>query len=142
MVYEGRLRFIGVVESKGELSTIKIFSEYEKKLSSLNNFFHLIILYWFHLQDNEKERSTLQVVLRRHTGAPQVNVFASRNPSRPNPIGFCVVELISVEYCILTVRGLDTFEGSPIVDIKPYVPKSDAVPNATIPEWVNTGIKT
>jgi len=142
MVYEGRLRFIGVVESKGELSTIKIFSEYEKKLSSLNNFFHLIILYWFHLQDNEKERSTLQVVLRRHAGAPQVNVFASRSPSRPNPIGFCVVELISVEYCILTVRGLDTFEGSPIVDIKPYVPKSDAVPNATIPEWVNTGIKT
>ena len=142
MVYEGRLRFIGVVESKGELSTIKIFSEYEKKLSSLNNFFHLIILYWFHLQDNEKERSTIQVVLRRHAGALQVNVFASRSPSRPNPIGFCVVELISVEYCILTVRGLDTFEGSPIVDIKPYVPKSDAVPNATIPEWVNTGIKT
>ncbi len=142
MVYEGRLRFIGVVESEGELSTIKVFSEYGKKLSSLNIFSHLIILYWFHLRDNEKERSTIHVVPRRHAGAPQVNVFASRSPSRPNPIGFCIVELIAVEDCILTVRGLDAFEGSPIVDIKPYIPKADAVPNATIPEWIRNGPKT
>lgn len=142
MVYEGRLRFIGVVESEGELSTIKVFSEFGKKLSSLNIFSHLIILYWFHLRDNEKERSTIQVVPRRHAGAPQVNVFASRSPSRPNPIGFCIVELIAVEDCILTVRGLDAFEGSPIVDIKPYIPKADAVPNATIPEWIRNGPKT
>jgi tRNA-Thr(GGU) m(6)t(6)A37 methyltransferase TsaA len=137
-----KLRFIGIVDNSTELSRIKIFPEYGKKLSSLKDFSHLIILYWFHLRDSEEERSTIQVIPKRHLGAPQVSVFASRSSSRPNPIGFCVVELITIEDNILTVRGLDAFEGSPIVDIKPYLPRADSVPNATTPQWFGTGPKT
>ena len=139
MSEEGRLRFIGVVEGAGELSRVKIFPEFCEGLQRLNIFSHIIVLYWFHLRDNEKERRTLQVVPRRHLGAPRVGVFASRSPSRPNPIGFCVTELTKIEDCVLIVRGLDAFEGSPIIDIKPYLPRADAVPNAHVPEWTLCG---
>ena len=138
---KSEVRFIGVVESPGELSRVKIFPEFCVGLQGLNNFSHLIILYWFHLRDKE-ERRTLRVVPRRHPGAPQVGVFASRSPSRPNPIGLCVVELIKIEDCTLLVRGLDAFEGSPIIDIKPYLPRADSIPGARVPEWMLHGPPT
>ena len=136
------LRFIGLVESSGELSRVKISPEFCAGLESLSNFSHITILYWFHLRDNEEERGTLQVVPRRHPGAPQVGVFASRSPSRPNPIGLCVVELTKIEDCTLLVRGLDAFEGSPIIDIKPYFPRADSVSDARVPEWTLHGPRT
>jgi len=139
---KGKLRFIGVVESSGELSRVKIFPEFCVGLKVLNNFSHITILYWFHLRDNEEERRTLRVVPRRHPGAPQVGVFASRSPSRPNPIGLCAVELTKIEGCTLLVRGLDAFEGSPIIDIKPYIPRADSVSDARIPEWTFHGPPT
>lgn len=137
MVKEGRLRFIGVVEEAGELSKLKIFPQFCPGVQRLNDFSHVIVLYWFHLRDNESERRTIRVVPRRHPGAPQVGVFASRSPSRPNPIGLCVTELVKIEGCILTVRGLDALENSPIIDIKPYIPRADSVPKARVPEWTS-----
>lgn len=139
---KGELRFIGVVESLGELSRVKIFPEFCVGLEKLCNFSHIIVLYWFHLRDNEEERCTLRVVPRRHSGAPQVGVFASRSPSRPNPVGFCVVELTKIEDCILVVRGLDAFEGSPIIDIKPYIPRNDSISDVRAPEWTSHGPST
>jgi tRNA-Thr(GGU) m(6)t(6)A37 methyltransferase TsaA len=139
---KGKLKFIGVVESSGELSRVKIFPEFCVGLEGLNNFSHIIILYWFHLRDNEEERRTLRVVPRRHPGAPQVGVFTSRSPSRPNPIGLCVVELTKIEDCTLVVRGLDAFEGSPIIDIKPYIPRADSISDARAPEWTLHGPRT
>ena len=139
---KGELKFIGVVESSGELSRVKIFPEFCVGLEGLNNFSHITILYWFHLRDNEEERRTLRVVPRRHPEAPQVGVFASRSPSRPNPIGLCVVELTKIEDCTLLVRGLDAFEGSPIIDIKPYIPRADSISDAQVPEWTFHGPPT
>lgn len=136
------LRFIGVVESSGELSKVKIFPEFCAGLEGLNNFSHITILYWLHLRDNEEDRSTLQVIPRRHPGAPRVGVFASRSPSRPNPIGLCVVELRKIENSILFVRGLDAFEGSLIIDIKPYLPRADSISDARVPEWTLHGPST
>ena len=142
MIKEGKLRFIGVVEDAGELSKVKIFPEFCAGLQHLNDFSHIIILYWFHLRDKENERRTLRVVPKRHPGAPQVGVFASRSPSRPNPIGLCVAELVKVEECTLVLKDLDAFENSPIIDIKPYIPRADSVPDARVPEWVLRGPPT
>jgi len=136
---EAKLKFIGVVETVGELSKVRILPEFCQGLEHLNNFSHIIILYWIHLRDNERERRTLQVVPKRHPGAPKVGVFSSRSPSRPNPIGFCVAELVEIEDCVLVVKGLDALEGSPIVDIKPYIPRADSVPDARVPEWTSRG---
>ena len=137
------LRFIGVVERvEGEISSVRILDEFCEGLKGLNTFSHLIILYWSHLREEEAERRVLKVVPRRHPGAPEVGVFASRSPSRPNPIGLCVGELVKMEGNILLVRGLDAFEGSPVIDIKPYIPRADAFPSAVVPEWTLRGPKT
>jgi tRNA-Thr(GGU) m(6)t(6)A37 methyltransferase TsaA len=142
MCEKGELKFIGVVEVSGELSRVKIFPEFCAGLQGLENFSHLIILYWSHLRDKEEERHTLQVIPRRHPGAPQVGVLASRSPSRPNPIGLCVTELLKIENCILFVKGLDAVEGSPIIDIKPYISRADSIPDARAPEWTSRGPPT
>jgi tRNA-Thr(GGU) m(6)t(6)A37 methyltransferase TsaA len=142
VIEEGKLKFIGIVEDADELSKVKIFPEFCEGLQHLNNFSHVIILYWFHLRDNEKERSVLKVIPRRHPGAPEVGVFASRSPSRPNLIGFCVAKLVKMEECTLTVKGLDALQNSPIIDIKPYIPRADCILKARVPEWTSGGPPT
>jgi tRNA-Thr(GGU) m(6)t(6)A37 methyltransferase TsaA len=140
---KGELRFIGIVEVAGEeKARVQIFPEFCDALEGIDGFSHIIILYWFHLRDNEKERSVLQVIPRRHTKKVKVGVFACRSPSRPNPIGLCVVKLMKVENCVLAVKGLDAFEGSPIIDIKPYIPRADSILNACVPEWTGRGPPT
>jgi tRNA-Thr(GGU) m(6)t(6)A37 methyltransferase TsaA len=132
----GKLRFIGVVEKAGEQEArVRIFPEYCSGLKGIEDFSHLIVLYWIHLRDNEEERRTLLVFPRRHKVNMEVGVFACRSPSRPNPIGLCVTKMLKVEGCTLTVSGLDALEGSPIIDIKPYIPSHDSVPDARTPEW-------
>jgi tRNA-Thr(GGU) m(6)t(6)A37 methyltransferase TsaA len=143
MSTEGELRFIGTVEKAGEeTARIRIFPEYHAGLKGLEGFSHLIVLYWFHLRESKEERSTLTVTPKRHGANVKVGVFASRSPSRPNPIGLCVAELLKIEEYVLTVKGLDASEGSPIIDIKPYIPRADAIPNARVPEWTWRGPKT
>jgi len=133
-----KLKFIGVVEvADEEEAKVRIFREFCDALKGINGFSHIIVLYWIHLRDNEKERSVLQVIPRGRANGVKVGVFACRSPSRPNPIGLCVVKLIKVEDCVLTVKGLDAFEGSPIIDVKPYIQRRDAVPKAYTPEWLS-----
>jgi tRNA-Thr(GGU) m(6)t(6)A37 methyltransferase TsaA len=132
---QGVLNFIGIVESAGETEArVRIFDEFCEGLRENGQFSHLILLYWIHLRDEENERRTLRVFPRRHAVDVEVGVFACRSPSRPNPIGLCVVELVRNELCILTVKGLDALEGSPIIDIKPYIPRADSIPDAGVPE--------
>jgi len=139
----GELHFIGIVEKAGEQEArVRVFPEFCAGLKGIEDYSHLIILYWIHLRDNEEERRTLLVFPRRHAVNMKTGVFACRSPSRPNPIGLCAVELLKVEKCVLTLKGLDAFEGSPIIDIKPYIPKSDSIPNARVPEWTWHGPKT
>ena len=117
---KGEVRFIGkVTKVEEDISTIEIKPEYCEGLDQLDKYKAIKVLYWFHLRDNPKHRTVLTVVPRRHGETEERGVFASGSPSRPNPIGLTVVELISIEGCTLTVRGLDAFEDSPIVDLKP-----------------------
>ena len=140
---KGELRFIGVVEVAGEEEArVQIFPEFCDALKGIDGFSYIIILYWIHLRDNEKERNVLQVIPKRHTADVKVGVFACRSPSRPNPIGLCVAKLIKVEDCLLIVEGLDALEDSPIIDIKPYIPRADSISDARVPEWTRQGPPT
>jgi len=139
---KGEVTFIGVVEDSGELARVRIFPEFCAGLQSLERFSHIIFLYWFHLRDTKEERNVLQVIPRSHLGAPRVGVFSSRSPSRPNPMGLCVTKLVKLQDCTLQVRGLDASKSSPIVDIKPYIPRADSVPDARVPEWTSGGPPT
>jgi len=143
LIEETRIRFIGKVEhASEELCEIRVSNEFCGGLKGLSTFSHIIVLYWFHKRDDEVNRRTLRVTPRKHPGAPEVGVFASRSPSRPNSIGLCVAEVLKIEDCLLAVKGLDAFEGSPVIDIKPYLPRADSVPNAIVPEWTLRGPKT
>jgi len=139
----GKLGFIGTIETAGEEEAkVRVFPQFRRGLKGIEDFSHMIVLYWIHLRDNEDDRHVLQVVPRKHAANVKVGVFACRSPSRPNPIGLCVVELMKVEGDLLTVKGLDALQDSPIVDIKPYLPKADSVPAARIPEWACYGPST
>jgi tRNA-Thr(GGU) m(6)t(6)A37 methyltransferase TsaA len=130
-----RNAFMGQVPEGWEtaLSQIVIDQKWAPALEGVEEFSHLCILFWLHHIEGE---IALHVHPENRVDLPAVGLFATRTPCRPNPIGLQVVELISREGNVLTVRGLDALDGSPVLDIKPYLPRGDCIPDATIPEWL------
>ena len=117
---KGDIKFIGkVTKVEDDISTIQIDPAYCTGLYRLDMYKQLYVLYWFHLRDNPKHRNVLTVIPRRHGETEERGVFASHSPSRPNPVGLTLVELISIDGCTLVVKGLDALVESPIVDLKP-----------------------
>ncbi|MEW6171721.1 MAG: tRNA (N6-threonylcarbamoyladenosine(37)-N6)-methyltransferase TrmO [Bacillota bacterium] len=105
----------------GAEATIEVFPEFAPGLKDIRCFKYLIVLYWGHLS----RRDVLQT---KTPHGPEIRgVFACRSPSRPNPIAFCVAELLAVEGNRLRVRGMDAVDGSPLLDIKPYFLNLDGV---------------
>ena len=103
------------------LGTIEIFPEFVAGLKDLEGFSHIILLYHFHRAGRP------ELVVRPFMDTESRGIFAIRAPSRPNSIGFSVVRLLRIEGNILHVDGLDILDGTPLLDIKPYVPKFDSV---------------
>ena len=81
----------------------------------------LLVMCWLHRADRE----ILRVHPRGNPANPERGVFATRSPDRPNPIGLCLVDVISIEGRTLKVRGLDALDGTPVVDLKPYISALD-----------------
>ncbi|NLI69497.1 MAG: tRNA (N6-threonylcarbamoyladenosine(37)-N6)-methyltransferase TrmO [Firmicutes bacterium] len=104
---------------------LEIFPEYAEGLKDVERSSHLIVLYWFHLAS----RDVLQT--RTPFGEEPRGVFACRSPSRPNPIAFCVADLLQREGNVLHVRGVEAIDGTPLIDVKPYSGKLDSIPEAT-----------
>jgi len=106
--------------------TIELLPQYEQGLKDLDGFSHIILLYHFH-------RCTAFTLLATPFMDSQPRgIFATRAPTRPNPIGLSVVELLKVDKHILHVQGLDVLDGTPLLDIKPYVPKFDQHPSTRV----------
>ncbi len=82
----------------------------------------LFVLCWFHMA----ECKTLRVHPRGDPAMPKRGIFATRSPDRPNPIGLCLVDVLAVDGPILKVRGLDAVDGTPVVDLKPYISSLDS----------------
>ncbi len=112
--------------SRKEVVELEVLEEYAGGLKGIEGFSHLIVLYFMHLAKEEG--------LTRNVGGVEVGVFATRSPNRPNPIGLSVVELLSVEGNVLKVRGINAFDGTPVLDIKPY-DEWDSVQSPRVPEW-------
>lgn len=109
-------------------ASIEIHEEFTAALKDVDAATHLIVLYWAHLGRRE-------VLQTRTPWGPEIRgVFACRSPSRPNPISFCVTELVRREGNRLVVRGLDAIDGSHVLDIKPYSSGIDMVSGASI-DW-------
>ncbi|MEM2098458.1 MAG: tRNA (N6-threonylcarbamoyladenosine(37)-N6)-methyltransferase TrmO [Candidatus Bathyarchaeia archaeon] len=120
-------------KEKQSVSQIIVKPEFTAALDGISSFSHLFILFWLNKITSE-ERKTLKVHPRGRKDLPLLGVFATRSKFRPNPIGLTLVELVKVEGNILTVRGLDAFDGTPVLDIKPADPW-DLPKDIKVPHW-------
>jgi tRNA-Thr(GGU) m(6)t(6)A37 methyltransferase TsaA len=96
-------------------------SRYNYALEDLERWSHLWVLFWFHLNDSWRPK------VRPPRSVRKRGVFSTRSPHRPNPIGLSAVELVRIERRVVYVRNLDIVDGSPVLDLKPYVPYADAI---------------
>lgn len=114
-----------------DVSRIRLLSRHAAALGGLKGYSHVVVLFWVHRAKDWK-------MPKHHHKPPHVKVFATRMPVRPNPIGMSVVELVDFSTASgeLVVRGLDALDGTPVLDIKPYIPSFDSCPDARVPEWV------
>jgi tRNA-Thr(GGU) m(6)t(6)A37 methyltransferase TsaA len=131
-----RLFPVGKVEKLSGATTIKIYKEYEDALLGLDQFSHVIVLYWFDRNDTPAKRKTLRVYPRRNKNNPLTGVFATRSPLRPNLIGLSVCKIQSIENNVIHIDSIDAFHDSPVLDLKPYAPALDWVQNPRGPKWV------
>ncbi len=115
-------------------SEIVIDSGLTEALDGIEEFSHVIVLFWLH-RLSEKEPSLKQRPMGQK-GRPLKGLFALRTPNRPNPIGKTTARLLESRGNILKVEGLDALDGSPVIDIKPYMPGYDAAADATVPAWI------
>ncbi len=108
----------------------------EDALDGIEGYSHVIVVTWMHEVPYEA-RTLTQIHPRGDQDRPLQGIFATRTQNRPNPIGVAVVPLLESAGAKLRVRGLDAIDGTPVLDVKPYVPTYDAVPWARVPEWTN-----
>lgn len=99
------------------VSEILIDENLVEALDGIENYSHIIVLYWLHRRD--RNNLPLKIHPRGKMDSPKRGIFATRTPDRPNPIGKTTVRLLRREGNILTVQGLDALDGSPVLDIKP-----------------------
>ena len=115
--------------------TVELFDEYHEGLKDLDGFSHIILLYHFH----RSHGFNLQVV--PFMDSELRGLFATRAPRRPNPIGISVVQLDKIENGVLHIQNVDIMDGTPLLDIKPYVPEFDSPQNIRT-GWLEQARKT
>lgn len=119
------------------ISVIELFPKhnFQQALKGLEGFDRIWVLYQFHLNKNWKP----QINPPRHT-RKKIGVFASRAPYRPNQIGMSCVKLEKIDGLKIYISGSDILDGSPVIDIKPYLPYSDSFPDSAT-GWVKSGLE-
>ena len=122
---------------RGVVSEIVVEEGLTEALECLEDFSHIIVLYWMHRAVSVNQPA-LKVHPRGKRELPLVGLFATRSPYRPNPVGKATVRLIERAGNILKVEGLDAVDGTPVIDIKPYIPGYDSATDARVPPWITT----
>ncbi len=116
------------------VSELVIDKSLTEALDGLEGFSHIIVLYWMHRVTPGE--MPLKVHPRGNRELPLVGLFAARTPNRPNRIGKATVRLLQRQGNILRVKGLDALDGSPVIDIKPYIPGYDSAGDVKVPQWI------
>ena len=105
--------------AQGVKGTVEVFAEYCAGLKDIEGFSHIILVYHFHLAEG------YSLEAKPFMDEEARGIFAMRGPARPNPIGISAVRLVKVEGCTLHIEDVDVVDGTPLLDIKPYVPDFD-----------------
>lgn len=126
---------IGYVKVINERESELVFKpELKDALDGIEEFSHIFVIYFMHKLVGADVPS--KVHPKRDTSLPLIGVLGSRSPLRPNLIGLSVVRLLERRENVLRVMELDALDGTPIIDIKPYIPEKDSVPDATTPAFL------
>jgi tRNA-Thr(GGU) m(6)t(6)A37 methyltransferase TsaA len=131
-----QMKPIGVIKKKDQSTFIEIYEKFRDALLGLERNSHIIVLMWFHENDTKRKRETLQVHPMGNKANPLTGVFATRSPMRPNPIALFSCNVIGIEGRRIYVKSIDAFDGSPVLDIKPYVPRIDSISRAKGPKFI------
>ena len=113
---------------------LEILPRWADALAGIEEYSHLVVIVW--LDRAHRVRKARSFVPEGREGLPEVGLFATRTPRRPNPIGISVPRLLRREGTTLWVSGIDAWPGTPILDIKGYAPRNDLRTDATVPEWL------
>jgi len=116
--------------AKEIIASLNIKREYAQGLKDLEGFSHIYLIYFFH----EAKRSELEVIPFMDT--QNRGVFSTRSPLRPAHIGLSLTQVISVNDNIVTIRGIDVLDGTPLLDIKPYIPQFEDIKEVST-GWMN-----
>ena len=128
---------IGQVKAGAGGYALKIEPQYCDALLGLDEFTHILVLWWSHYLDSPEHRSVL-IAEQPYKNAPEkLGIFATRSPLRPNPICVSVTSVLDVDIKtgLITIPWIDAEDGTPILDIKPYHPSSDRVAEVSMPMW-------
>ncbi|MEJ2209786.1 MAG: tRNA (N6-threonylcarbamoyladenosine(37)-N6)-methyltransferase TrmO [Anaerolineae bacterium] len=113
---------------------IEVDAAWAEALDGIDEFSHIWLLWWLDRRDTPPE--VLRVHPERRPELPLVGIFATRSPHRPNPLALTAVELLGRQGRRLRVRGLEAAQGTPILDIKPYLRRGDLIAEANVPAWL------
>lgn len=126
---------VGRVERRDGKIFVEVQPASAEALDGIQGFSHIWVIYWFHGNDTPEKRRTLKVHPRGNPANPLTGVFATRSPARPNLVGLDACRLVRREGNRLEVTGLAAWDGSLVLDIKPYLPQLDSFPQSAIPTW-------
>ena len=120
---------------KNVVCEVAVFPRWSELLEGVEGFSHILVLYWPHLIDPER-RDLKRVHPMGRKDLPMQGIFATCSPARPNPVLVSAVPLVERAGDVLKVQGLEAVDGSPVIDIKPYVKNYYRIENPTVPEWM------
>jgi tRNA-Thr(GGU) m(6)t(6)A37 methyltransferase TsaA len=127
---------IGLIRKKDDTAWIEIFAEYREAMFGLEGFSHILVFFWFHENDTAELRRTLQVHPRKDPSNPLTGVFATHSPMRPNLIGLTRCRIRGVEGNRIAIDAIDARDGSPVIDIKCFIPDREPLADLRLPDWV------
>ena len=127
---------VGIVRKTDTAASIEIFDDYTDALLGLDGFSHIVVLYWFDQNDTAAKRRVLRVHPRKDPQNPLTGVFATHSPQRPNLIGLTVCKILSIHGDSIEIEDIDALDGSPVIDLKCYIPGSIGEKEVRLPEWV------
>jgi tRNA (adenine37-N6)-methyltransferase len=131
---EFTLRQIGEVRRQGGKTLLVMDQSVQPALLGVDEFSHLQVFWWFDKNDTPQKRSVLQVHPRGNRENPLAGVFATRSPMRPNLLALSTCKIVAVRENVVEIEDIDAFDGTPILDLKGYIPGYDSVENASGPK--------
>ena len=128
---------IGKIENANGNTRIVLQNEYAAGLKELAGYSHVLVLWWMDGCDNARDRSAMIERKPYVKGSEEMGVFATRSPRRPNPIAVTSVEIAYVDEASAAIGTyyIDAFDGSAVLDIKPYTPSIDRIESPSVPQW-------